>query len=186
MKTVVNSISKWVGRVGLALLIANGASAQGGSVKATGDPNLQRHWAPEFDIALPKGVESDDLEGRCWSQPALDTYVTQGRFWIEDIYGLPYGYVATHCLKEQLSRINAALNKSYAALLRSLGPAERKSVVVAERRWMIQRNKDCNVQDGLTYVMLGSFVCSMNMTSDRLQWIASRQSTAGTTKNSPR
>lgn len=181
----VNRVLKWSGRASVVLL-ASAAIAQSGSVKATGDPSLQRHWAPEFDIALPKGVESDDLEGRCWSQPALDTYVTQGRFWIEDIYGLPYGYVATHCLKEQLSNINTRLNKSYTALLRSLGPAERKTVVAAERRWMIQRNKECNVQDGVTYVMLGCFVCLMNITSDRLQWISSRQSTADTTKHSPR
>ncbi len=182
MKTVADGISTWVGRVGVALLMTSAAIAQGGSGKATGDPSLQRHWAPEFDIALPKGVESDDLEGRCWSQPAFDTYVTQGRFWIEDIYGLPYGYVATHCLKEQLSKINTTLKTSYTALLRSVGPAERKGIVADERRWMIQRNKDCNVPDGLTYVMLGSFVCLMNMTSDRLQWIASGQSTAVTTR----
>ena len=181
----VDRILKWTARASVVLM-ANAAIAQGDSVKATGNSSLQRHWAPEFDIALPKGVESDDLEGRCWSQPALDTYVTQGRFWIEDIYGLPYGYVATHCLKEQLSKINTTLNTSYTALLRSVGPAERKGIVADERRWMIQRNKDCNVQDGLTYVMLGSFVCLMNMTSDRLQWIASRRATADTTANSPR
>ena len=185
MMMTLNRLLKWGAGAGVVLM-ASAAIAQGDSVNAIGDPNLRRHWAPAFDIALPKGVASDDLKGRCWSQPALDSYVTQGRFWIEDIYGLPDGYVETHCLKEQLATINTMLNTSYTALLRSLGPAERKNVVVAERRWIVQRNNDCNVQDGITYVMLGSFVCLMNMTSERLQWIASRRATADTTANSPR
>lgn len=89
-------------------------------------------------------------------------------------------------MKEQLATINIILNKSYTALLRSLGPAGRKSVAAAERRWIVQRNNDCNVQDGITYVMLGPFGCHLNMTSDRLRWIASRRATADTTKNIPR
>jgi uncharacterized protein YecT (DUF1311 family) len=185
MTLSVNHVLNWSVRVSL-FLMASTAIAQGEPIKTTGDPNLRRHWAPEFDITLPKGVTSDDLKGRCWSQPALNTYVTQARFWIEDIYGLPYGYVDTHCLKEQLSKANTALNTSYATLLRSLGPAERRTVVAAERLWIVRRNRDCNVPDGVTYVMLGSFVCLMNMTTDRLQWVASRQSAADAKKKNAR
>ena len=136
----MNHVLNWSVRVSL-FLMASAAIAQGEPIKSASDPSLRRHWAPKFDITLPKGVTSDDLKGRCWSQPALDTYVTQARFWIEDIYGLPYGYVDTHCLKDQLSKANTALNTSYATLLRSLGPAERRSVVAAERLWIVRRNR---------------------------------------------
>ncbi|MES3100255.1 lysozyme inhibitor LprI family protein [Sphingomonas faeni] len=153
-------------------LIVGGALTQSGSAQSSGDPNLRRHWAPAFDVVLPKGVSSDDLKGRCWKQPALNSYVTEGRLWIEDIYGLPYGYVENHCLREQLSKTNAALDASYGTLLRSLDPAERKRLVASERRWIVRRNDACNVSDGISYVMLGSFVCLMNMTSDRLAWLA--------------
>ncbi len=155
-----------------SVLIASGVATQRVSAKAAGDPNLQRHWGPAFDIVLPKGVSSDNLKGRCWTQPALDSYVTESRLWIEDIYGLPYGYVDNHCLREQLSTANAALNASYRTLLRSLDPAERKRLVAFERRWIVRRKDACNVSDGISYVMVGSFVCLMNMTSDRLERLA--------------
>lgn len=178
MKTIVDRLVRWGRGVSMGLLVASTAIAQDGPPKAAGDPILQRHWNPAFDVRLPDGVGSDDenLKRRCWSQQALDTYVTEGRFWIEDLYGLPYGYVQDHCLKEQLAKIDTALNDTYRVLLRTLEPAERRKVVASERRWLSRRTVACNVPDGRTFVMLGSFVCLMNMTNDRIDWIGARQS----------
>lgn len=186
MKTTVDRILKWRARVSLPLLTASAAIAQSGSMQAHGNPNLQRHWNPKFDVALPNDVASDGLNGRCWSQMALESYVTNGRFWTEEVYGLPYGYVESHCLKEQLTQIDSSLNRSYKVLLQSLNDDERKQVVASERLWLSQRNRECNVADGVSYVMLGSFVCLMNMTSDRLEWIISRQSATNTTQSNGR
>ncbi|MBC3940468.1 lysozyme inhibitor LprI family protein [Sphingomonas albertensis] len=175
MKSTVDRVSKGAPRAKVSQSIAITAImaiASGATAQPSGDPNLRRHWSSAFDVVLPKGVSSDDLKGRCWTQAALDSYVTEGRLWIEEIYGLPYGYVENHCLREQLSKTNVALNASYRTLLRSLGPADRRRVVASERRWIVRRNDACNVSDGISYVMLGSFVCLMNMTSDRLAWLA--------------
>lgn len=78
--------------------------ARAAASKPQFDPNLRRHWDSAFDVALPNGVSSDDLKGRCWTQTALDSYITEGWLWIEDVYGLPYGYVDSHCLREQLTK----------------------------------------------------------------------------------
>ncbi|RYD23377.1 MAG: DUF1311 domain-containing protein [Lysobacteraceae bacterium] len=174
MKATVHRVVHWGARAGFCLL-ATSAMAQSGPIQAHHNPNLQRHWDQRFDVTLPKGVASDDLKGRCWSQPALESYVLNGRFWIEDIYGLPYGYVDSHCLREELSKMNSSLNASYKVLLRSLAANRRQTITASERRWVVQRNRECNVPDGVSYVMLGSFVCLMNMTNDRLNWITSRQ-----------
>lgn len=171
MKTRPQRILRASARVAILLALATTTTAQTALHKSGSDPNLRRHWDASFDIRLPKGVSSDDLGERCWTESALNSYVTEGRFWIEEIYGLPYGYAGDYCLREQLTKINAALNASYASLLQSLGDAQRKKLVAAERAWIVRRNNECNVKDGVSYVMLGSVVCLMNMTSDRLKWI---------------
>lgn len=71
--------------------------------------------------------------------------------------------------------MNSSLNASYKLLLRSLAANRRQTIIASERRWVVERNRECNVPDGVSYVMLGSFVCLMNMTNDRLDWITARQ-----------
>lgn len=170
--------SRWIVSAGLALnlVIVSKQTAQAASVH---DPILLRRWPASFDIPLPTGVGSEELGQRCWTQAALDSYVTQGRLWIEDVYGLPYDYVGTHCLREQLGRADAVLNAAYRRLLRALPKTDRGKLIADERAWVARRNVRCNVPDGSTYVMLGSFVCLMNMTTDRIGWIEAQAKPRG-------
>ncbi|MDB5676802.1 MAG: hypothetical protein JWM65_3784 [Sphingomonas bacterium] len=79
------------------------------------------------------------------------------------------------CLADANRRDDAVLNRTYQQIMKRLDPTRQKKLRASERRWLVERKRDCNSEAG-SYstgswwpVMYGS--CINNSINIRVAWL---------------